>query len=67
MSGIGLLSLLLILQTVGIAVFICKVKRSARNAIKKDFNPIYGVGDENEAEAKNRPDSADNNYDYMGD
>ena len=54
-----MLSLLLILQTVGIAVFICKVKRSARNAIKKDFNPIYGVDDENEAESKN-------NYDYMG-
>jgi len=42
-SVIGVLSLLLILQTVAVAVFIYKRKSSARKVIKKDINPIYGV------------------------
>ena len=66
-SGIGVLSLLLILQTVGVAVFICKVKSSARKAIKKDVNPLYGVDYEGEADDQNpRPTSAEQSYDYMG-
>ena len=52
LSGICVLSLLLILQTVAVAVFIYKVKSSARNAIKKDINLIYGVEVEEETEDK---------------
>ena len=52
LSGICVLSLLLILQTVAVAVFIHKVKSSARNAIKKDINLIYGVEVEEETEDK---------------
>ena len=67
LSGICVLSLLLILQTIGVAVFIYKVKSTARNAVKKDINPIYGVEDEEEAEDKNlRSDSLEESYDYMG-
>ena len=63
-SGIGVLSLLLILLIVGVAVFIYKVKSSARKAIKKDVNPLYGEG---EADDQNpRPTSAEQSYDYMG-
>ena len=67
-SGFGVVSLLLILQTVGVAVFICKVKSSARNTIiKEDVNPIYGVKNEKEAEDKNpRSKSLEESYDYMG-
>ena len=62
-----MLSLLLILQTVGVAVFIYKVKSSARKAIKKDVNPLYGVDYEGETEENNpRPDSLGQTYDYMG-
>ena len=62
-----MLSLLLIIETVSIAVFIYKVKSSARKAIKKDVNPLYGVDYEEETEEKNpRPDSLGQTYDYMG-
>ena len=62
-----MLSLLLIIETVSIAVFIYKVKSSARKAIKKDVNPLYGVDYEGETEEKNpRPDSLGQTYDYMG-
>ena len=57
-----MLSLLLILQTVGVAVFIYKVKSSARKAIKKDVNPLYGVDYEGEEEEN----SVEQSYDYMG-
>ena len=66
-SGIGVLSLLLVLLIVGVAVFIYKVKTSARNAIKKDINPLYGVDYEGEADDQNpRPMSAEQSYNYMG-
>ena len=66
-SGIGVLSLLLVLLIVGVAVFIYKVKSSARNAIKKDINPLYGVDYEGEADDQNpRPMSAEQSYNYMG-
>ena len=66
-SGIGVLSLLLVLLIVGVAVFIYKVKSSARKAIKKDVNPLYGVDYEGEADDQNpRPTSAEQSYDYMG-
>ena len=62
-----MLSLLLILLTVVIAVFICKAKSSAKKAIKKDVNPLYGVDYEGEADDQNpRPMSAEQSYDYMG-
>ena len=62
-----MLFLLLVLQTVGVAVFIYKVKSSARKAIKKDVNPLYGVDYEGEADDQNpRPTSAEQSYDYMG-
>jgi len=65
-STIGVLSLLLILQTVGVAVVIYKVKSSARKAIKKDINPLYGVDFEGEeGEDKNlRSRSLEQSYDY---
>ena len=66
-SGIGVLSLLLVLLIVGVAVFIYKVKTSARKAIKKDVNPLYGVDYEGEVDDQNpRPMSAEQSYDYMG-
>ena len=63
-----MLSLLLILQTVGVAVFIYKVKSSARKAIKKDVNPLYGVDYEGEEEEDKNPRSSslEQSYDYMG-
>jgi len=66
-SAIGVLSLLLILQTVGVAVFIYKVKTTARKVIKKDVNPLYGVDYEGEEEDRNpRSSSLEHSYDYMG-
>ena len=62
-----MLSLLLILQTVGVAVFIYKVKSSPRKVIKKDVNPLYGVDYEVEEEEKNpRASSSEQSYDSMG-
>ena len=62
-----MLSLLLIIETVGVAVFIFKAKSSARKAIKKDVNPLYSVDYEGETAEKNpRPDSLGQTYDYMG-
>ena len=53
----------------GVRVFlICKRRIAARNAIKRDFNPVYGIDYEGE-EAKNedpRPNSLEQQYDYMG-
>ena len=66
-SGIGVLSLLLLILIVGVVVFIYMVKTSARKAIKKDVNPLYGVDYEGEADDQNpRPMSAEQSYDYMG-
>jgi len=63
-SIIGVLFLLLILLTVGFAVFMCKMRSSAKKVIKKDVNPLYGV---EEVENKNpRSDSLEQSYDYMG-
>ena len=63
----ALLSVLLALQTIGVFCFIYKVKSSARKAIKKDINPLYGVDYEGESENKNpRSDSVEQSYDYMG-
>jgi len=61
----GLLLLLLVLETIGITCFICKVKSSARRAIKRDVNPLYGV-DYEDQDDKNRQSNSVDNYDYMG-
>ena len=62
-----MLSLLLILLIIGVGVFVYKVKGSARKAVKKDVNPLYGVDYGGEADDQNpRPMSAEQSYDYMG-
>ena len=62
MSGV------LLLLLVGVTYLIYKMWSTARNAIKRDFNPLYGIDyEEEEAETKDpRPNSVDNQYDYMG-
>ena len=64
----AVLSVLLILQTIGVFCFIYKVKGSSKKAIKKDINPLYGVDYEGEEETdKNaRSNSVEQSYDYMG-
>ena len=42
-----------------------KVKSSARRAIKRDVNPLYGV-DYEDQDDKNRQSNSVDNYDYMG-
>ena len=66
--GLATLSGVLLLLLIGVIYLIYKMWSTARNAIKKDFNPLYGI-DYEEAEAKNedpRPSSVDQHYDYMG-
>jgi len=62
----GVLLLLLILQTIGVAFFVCKT-RAQTAAFKKDVNPVYGADYEAEAGGGNdkRVSNAEN-YDYMG-
>ena len=64
----SVLFLLLLLLAIGVVCFICKIKRSHRNAVKKDVNPLYGVDYEYEMEEPNKKqrEYSDNNYDYMG-
>ena len=62
MSGV------LLLLLIGVIYLIYKMWSTARNAIKRDVNPLYGVdyeGEEAETEAP-RPNSGDQAYDYMG-
>ena len=55
------------LVIIGAVVFMCKVKRSARKAIKRDVNPLYGMGYEGKAEEKSpRSSLAEESYDFMG-
>ena len=61
----GALSLLVILLIIGVSIFICKAKSSAKKVIKKDVNPLYGVDYEGDPEDKN-PRLSEQNYDYMG-
>ena len=61
---------LLLLILIGVIYLIYKMWSTARNAIKKDVNPLYGIDyEEAEAKGKNedpRPTSIDQQYDYMG-
>jgi len=61
----AVLFLLLLLQTIGLVWFVCKVKKSGSQGVKKDLNPLYGVDYEMESKDKNQRGNSDN-YDYMG-
>ena len=68
--GLATLSGVLLLLLVGVVYLIYKMWSTARNAIKKDVNPLYGIdyeGEEAETEDP-RPNSVtvDHQYDYMG-
>ena len=62
-SGVLLLLLLVVIY------LIYKMWSTARNAIKRDVNPLYGIdyeGEEAENEENPRTKSIDQPYDYMG-
>ena len=66
--GLAILSSVLLLLLLLVVYLIYKMWSTARNAIKKDFNPVYGIDYEGE-DAENedpRPNSLDQQYDYMG-
>ena len=66
--GLATLSGVLLLLLVGVIYLIYKMWSTARNAIKRDVNPLYGIdyeGEEAETEDP-RPHSVDHQYDYMG-
>ena len=66
--GIATLSGVLLLLLIGVVYLIYKMWSTARNAIKRDFNPVYGIdyeGEETENEDP-RPNSLEQQYDYMG-
>ena len=75
--ALAVLSGVLLLLLVGVVYLIYKMWSTARNAIKKDVNPLYGIeyedvedkGKNAEAKGKNdnpRSKSVDQHYDYMG-
>ena len=66
--GLATLSGVLLLLLVGVIYLIYKMRSTARNAIKRDVNPLYGTDYEGEkAETEDpRPHSVDHQYDYMG-
>ena len=53
-----------LMQTLSINA-VPKAKSSARRAIKRDVNPLYGV-DYEDQDDKNRQSNSVDNYDYMG-
>ena len=68
--GLATLSGILLLLLLGVIYLIYKMWSTARNAIKRDVNPLYGIdyeGEEAETEDP-RPNSVnvDHQYDYMG-
>jgi len=75
--ALAVLSGVLLLLLVGVIFLIYKMWSTARNAIKKDVNPLYGIeyedaedkGKNEETKGKNdnpRSKSVDQHYDYMG-
>ena len=75
--GLAALSGVLLLLLIGVVYLIYKMWSTARNAIKKDVNPLYGIeyedaeakGKNEETKGKNdnpRSKSVDQHYDYMG-
>ena len=66
--GLATLSSVLLLLLSVVIYLIYKMWSTARNAIKRDVNPLYGIdyeGEEAET-ADPRPHSVDHQYDYMG-
>ena len=66
--GLSTLSNVLLLLLSMVIYLIYKMWSTARNAIKRDVNPLYGIdyeGEEAETEDP-RPHSVDQQYDYMG-
>ena len=41
--GLAAFSVVLLFIVVALVVLICKMRSTARNVIKKDFNPLYGM------------------------
>jgi len=75
--ALAVLSGVLLLLLIGVVYLIYKMWSTARNAIKKDVNPLYGIeyedaeakGKNEETKGKNdnpRSKSVDQHYDYMG-
>ena len=75
--ALAVLSGVLLLLLIGVVYLIYKMWSTARNAIKKDVNPLYGIeyedaeakGKNEETKGKNedpRSKSIDQHYDYMG-
>ena len=62
--GLAILSGLLLFGLLFVVYLICKMRSTARKAVKKDFNPLYGIdyeGEETENEVT-RPNSMDDQY-----
>ena len=73
--ALAVLSGVLLLLLVGVVYLIYKMWSTARNAIKKDVNPLYGNDyEDTEADGKNKEDKGkheeakakNEDYDYMG-
>ena len=67
--GLATLSGILLLLLLVVLYLIYKMWSTARNAIKKDVNPLYGIdyeGEEAENKENPRTKSIEQPYDYMG-
>ena len=67
--GLATCSGILLLLLLVVVYLIYKMWSTARNAIKRDVNPLYGIdyeGEEAEKEENPRTKSIDQPYDYMG-
>ena len=63
--GLANLSGVLLLLLIGVIYQVYKAWNTARNAIKRDVNLLYGIDYEAETEVP-WPNSIDHQYDYMG-
>ena len=64
--GLATLSGVLLLFLIAVIYLIYKMWSTARNAIKRDVNPLYGIDYEEAETEEPRPASVDQQYDYMG-
>jgi len=64
--GLATLSGLLLLLLLLVVYLIYKMWSTARNAIKRDVNPLYGIDYEGEEAKKEDPRPQSQQYDYMG-
>ena len=60
--GLVILSGLLLFGLLFVVYLICKMRSTARKAVKKDFNPLYGIDYEGEETEVTRPNSMDDQY-----